>query len=212
MSDISQKNAYIFRITHIENVPWILMNGIHCRNSPMKDPDFREIGNPDLIDKRQHRNVPVQPGGTLSDYVPFYFTPHSPMLLNIKTGYNGMQKTPMAEIVILVSTLHRVQEHGLKFAFTNQHAYPVATQYFNRLEHLNSIDWKILQNRDFKRDPNDPGKMERYMAEALIHHHVPLLTLSGIGCYGSQPELRLLEMQEDAGVSLKTAVMQKWYF
>ena len=35
----------------------------------------------------------------LSDYVPFYFTHHSPMLYNIKTGYHGMRQTPMPEIV-----------------------------------------------------------------------------------------------------------------
>ena len=48
-----------------------------------------EIGNPDLIDKRTHRIVPAPPGGTLSDYVPFYFTLYSPMLYNIKTGMEG---------------------------------------------------------------------------------------------------------------------------
>jgi hypothetical protein len=82
MSRISVENAYIFRITHIDNVPWLLANGIHCRNSTCRDPNFRDIGNPDLISKRAHRLVPVAPGGTLSDYVPFYFTHYSPMLYN----------------------------------------------------------------------------------------------------------------------------------
>lgn len=212
MSQISQENAYIFRITHIDNVPWILRNGFHCRNSPTHDPNFRDIGNLDLIDKRQHRVVPVGPGGTLSDYVPFYFTPHSPMLLNIKTGYNGMQQTPMPDIVIFVSSLHRVVEQGLPFVFTNQHAYPVAAQYFTELERLDAIDWRILRARDFNYDQNDPGKKERYMAEALIHAHVPLSTLLGMACYGPQPEARLLGMQADAEVSLKTVVKQDWYF
>lgn len=27
MSQISQENAYIFRITYVDNVPWILRNG-----------------------------------------------------------------------------------------------------------------------------------------------------------------------------------------
>ena len=104
MSRISRENAFIFRITHIENVPWLLENGIHCSNSDQRDPNFHPIGNPDLIDKRTRRVVPVPPGGTLSDYVPFYFTHHSPMLYNIKTGYNGIMMTPMSEIVILVTS------------------------------------------------------------------------------------------------------------
>lgn len=212
MSQISQSNAYIFRITHIDNVPWILRNGFQCMNSPNRDPNFREIGNSDLIDKRQHRLVPVEPGGTLSDYVPFYFTPLSPMLLNIKTGYNGMRQTPMPDIAIFVSSLPHVANQGLPFVFTDRHAYPVAAQYFTEMQRLDAIDWKILQTRDFKRDPNDIGKVERYMAEALIHRHVPLSALLGVACYGPEPETRLLGMQADAGVSLKTVVKQDWYF
>ena len=53
MSSLSPEKALIFRITHIANVPWILANGLHCRSSAAQDPDFVEIGNPDLIDKRR---------------------------------------------------------------------------------------------------------------------------------------------------------------
>lgn len=212
MSKISQENALIFRITHIDNVPWLLRNGIHCRNSSEQDPDFREIGNADLIQKRRTRHVPISPGGTLSDYVPFYFTNHSPMLYNIKTGHNGMKMTPMADIVMLVSSLHEVAKAGLPFVFTNQHAYPAAAQYYSDLQDLNAIDWKIIIARNFSRDVNDPGKIERYMAEALVHRHVPVSTLLGIACYGPDPEKRVRGMIDIAGVSLKTAVRSDWYF
>ena len=84
MSSLSPEKALIVRITRIANVPWILANGLHCRSSAAQDPDLEEIGNPDLIEKRTRRIVPVPPGGTLSDYVPFYFTPYLPMLYNIK--------------------------------------------------------------------------------------------------------------------------------
>ena len=74
---LTQKNGLIFRITHRDNVPWILENGMHARNGARFDAWCRNIGNIDLIDKRLRRAVPVPPGGTLSDYVPFYFTPRS---------------------------------------------------------------------------------------------------------------------------------------
>lgn len=70
---LNPEKALIWRIVHRDNLPWILDNGVHCRNSQVYDPNYVEIGNPDLIDKRAHRDVPVGPGGTLSDYVPFYF-------------------------------------------------------------------------------------------------------------------------------------------
>ena len=212
MSQICIDKAFIFRITHSENVPWLLENGIHCRNSNERDPNFHEIGNPDLITKRMNRVVPVGPGGTLSDYVPFYFTPHSPMLFNIKTGYNNMRKTPMSEIVILVSSLHRVAENQLSFVFTDRHAYLRAAQFKTDLDDLDVVDWKILAARDFKRDPNDPGKIERYQAEALIHGQVPVSTLLGLACYNSRAEERVRGFLETVGVSLKTVVKPDWYF
>src|ERR1035437_6684336 len=70
--DLNPQKALIFRIVHRDNVPWILDHGLHCRNSGNVDPNYVEIGNPDLISKRNHHFVPKPPGGTLSDYVPFY--------------------------------------------------------------------------------------------------------------------------------------------
>lgn len=61
MSALNPDKALIFRITHIANVPWLLDHGLHCRNSPEFDPNFRNIGNPDLISRRHHRAVPVGP-------------------------------------------------------------------------------------------------------------------------------------------------------
>jgi hypothetical protein len=155
---LTATEGMIFRITHIDNVPWILTNGIHSRNSPKHDPSFREIGNPDLIGKRNTKTVPIAPDGSLSDYVPFYFTPYSPMLLNIKTGYNGIPKRPMSEIVILYSSLPKIVEHNLPFVFTDRHAYVATAQFSSDLKDLERIDWKILQARDFKRDAKDLGK------------------------------------------------------
>src|SRR6266536_807819 len=182
MSSLSPERALIFRITHVDNVAWILDNGIHCRNSENCDPNYHEIGNPDLIDKRSHRIVPIEPGGTLSDYVPFYFTPYSPMLLNIKTGYGGMKQTPMSEIAILVSSLHSVAKLGKRFVFTDRHAYLATAEYYQDIADLKKIDWKILQTRDFKKDPDKPEKFERYQAEALIHRGLGVNALAGIAC------------------------------
>lgn len=69
---LNAENAYIWRIVHRDNLPWILNHGLHCGNSGMQSPTWVDIGNKELIDKRSHRSVPLPPYGTLSDYVPFY--------------------------------------------------------------------------------------------------------------------------------------------
>jgi hypothetical protein len=120
--DLGPEKALIFRITHRDNVPWILDHGIHCRNSAVVDPNFVPIGMRDLIERRRTRPMKCHLGGTLADYVPYYFTSHSPMFYNIITGYNGLRQFPNEEIVILVSSLHTIAGRGLPFVFTDRHA------------------------------------------------------------------------------------------
>jgi hypothetical protein len=212
IASLTPERAFIFRIVHRDNLPWILDNGIHCRNSPANDPNYVEIGNPDLIGKRNARPVPIAPGGTLSDYVPFYFTPRSPMLLNIKTGYNGVRQRGNGEIVILVSSLHRLRELGQPFLFTNQHAYVQTTQFFSDLAHLDQIDWPILQNSDFKRDVDDLGKFERYQAEALVRGVLPVTSLVGIACNNAAGVDRVIAQLAARNIAVPAAARPSWYF
>ncbi|MFZ5621495.1 MAG: type II toxin-antitoxin system toxin DNA ADP-ribosyl transferase DarT [Pseudomonadota bacterium] len=213
MSDaLNPDKALIFRIVHRDNVPWLLRNGLHCRHAAVQDPGYRTIGNPDLIDKRQHRQVPIAPHGTLSDYVPFYFTPYTPMLLNIKTGYGGMTQVANDEIVILVSGLHKLQDLGHPFVFTDRHAYLIGANFYRDLADLTQIDWGILQRRDFKRDPEDPGKIERYQAEALVYQQVPIEALLGIVCYTDAVKSALEQEVADCGLNLQLITRPGWYF
>jgi aspartate carbamoyltransferase catalytic subunit len=46
---LNPEKALIFRITHRNNLPWILANGLHCRNSNRLDSEFVSICNADLI-------------------------------------------------------------------------------------------------------------------------------------------------------------------
>lgn len=179
---LTRPRALIFRITHVDNVPWLLANGVQCRSSRLVDPNYVNIGNLELIEKRQSRVVPIPPGGTLSDYVPFYFTPFSPMLYNIKTGHNGIVRRSMGDIVILCSSLPTLLAHGIRFVFSDRHAYLSLARFSSSLEDLDRIDWAGLQRRDFARDPENPEKFERYQAEALVSRQLPCNALDGIIC------------------------------
>ncbi|MCC4275682.1 type II toxin-antitoxin system toxin DNA ADP-ribosyl transferase DarT [Marinomonas communis] len=169
-------------MVHVSNIPWILDNGLYSAHSTVQSPNYQAIGNPELIQKRTQRAVPIEPYGTLSDYVPFYFTPFSPMMYNIYTGI-GVAKRRNEEIVILVSSIPKLLENSIPFVFTDRHAYTQLADFFNQYNDLSNLDWNILQNRDFQRDANDPEKLERYQAEALVYQHPPVQSLLGIVCY-----------------------------
>lgn len=208
---LSAEKALIWRIIHRDNLNWILENGLHCANSRNLSKNYVNIGNGDLIDKRRYRRVPVAPGGTLADYVPFYFTPFSVMMLNIHSG-RGVRKRSNDEILILVSSLHRVSKMGLPFLFTNAHAYPDWTDFFDDLSYLDEIDWKLLRSRDFKRDPDDLRKLERYQAEALIHKKMPVEGLLGIVCCNEEIQKEIVMKTKKLGLDLKVIVRPNWYF
>jgi hypothetical protein len=209
---LNADKALIFRITHIANVPWILRNGLHCKNSDQIDPNFVRIGNLELISKRETRMVSVQPGGTLSNYIPFYFTPFSPMMYNIKTGYGGIRQFPNSEIVILVSSLKTLAKGGVSAIYTDRHAYLRAARFFTSLDQLSEIDWALLRRRDFKRDPDDPEKTDRYQADALVHRHLPVEHLAGIVCHGENEKRTLERHRKDIGMELKIVAQPSWYF
>jgi hypothetical protein len=208
---LTQDRAFIFRIVHRDNVPWILANGMHCRNSTVRGPNFVAVGNADLIDKRHTRLVPCHPHGTLSDYVPFYFTPFTPMFLNIKTGFNGARQRPLDEIVIFVSSLLKLRAEGVPFLFTDRHAYLTAAQFSDDLVMLGWIDWERLRRRDFHKDPEDPAKVERYQAEALVYRHLPVNAMHGIICYNEAVSTAVQRHATACGCALQVITKTGWY-
>ena len=175
--DLTPDKALIFRITHRNNVGWLIENGLHCSNSNVHDPKFVPIGNPDLIKSRATRQVPRSPHGPLGDYVPFYFTPYTPMMLNIKTGRGGMPRRDLREVVIIVSALPTLAKHGVPFLFTDRHAYLAAARFFSDLDDLDQIDWPRLQARDFRKNLDNLEPFERYQAD------LPTKAMRGIVCY-----------------------------
>jgi hypothetical protein len=204
--------ALIFRITHVDNVPWILDHGLHCRNSDVRDPNFREIGNRDLIAKRLQHPIPVEPGGTLADYVPFYFTPWSPMQMNIVTGYQGTPHTPASDIAFLVSSVPTLDANRLVYVLTDRHAYLATARFATDSRGLKNVDWGILQARDFERSDDDPGKVERYQAEALVHKHLPVEAIQGIVVRDQGPKSEVKAELQRRSLSIKLFDKPDWYF
>ena len=209
---LNPDKARVFRIIHRSNLPWVLDHGLHCGNSAIKAAKWVSIGNQELISTRARWPVALAPGGLLNDYVPFYFTPFSVMMRNINTGWSGVTQYPNKDILILVSNLHRLSQMGLKFLFTDSHANNSLASYQDSLSELHRIDWKILQDRDFKRDPEDPGKFGRYQAEALVHQHLPVAGLTGIVCYTDGVKIEVDQALAQRNLHLQVVTRTAWYF
>lgn len=73
---------YAFRILHIDNMPHVMKYGLVHNDSPFASDSFVPIGDMSVMDARSTKQLPD--GSFLSEYIPFYFGPRSPMLYNIQ--------------------------------------------------------------------------------------------------------------------------------
>ena len=201
----------IWRVVHLDNVPWLLEHGLPAASSNELAPHYVGIGNEGLIERRQEVEVPIAPGGVLADYVPFYFTPFSPMMYNIRTG-RDVPHVPNGKLVILLSDLHRIAACGLDWLFTDRHAALRLARCHNDLVSLHRIDWDLLRRRDFKRDVDDPEKMDKYQAEALVHRHLPIAAIRGIFVHDEVAVTFLKGCIDRVGITVPVAIGRNWYF
>jgi hypothetical protein len=116
------------------------------------------------------------------------------------------------EIVILVSSLHRLSEQGFPFVFTDRHAYLSSAQFFNDLTDLDKIPWPLLQKRDFRRNPENTEPFERYQAEALVYQHLPVHALLGIVCFTEYWESQIEQALRERNLDLPVHTRREWYF
>lgn len=209
---LNPDNALIWRIVRRSDMWWLLEDGLDCKNNIPVHRNYQSMGSSGLISNRGLKDVPVGSGGVLNDYVPFYFTPFSIMMLNINTGYNGITKIANQDIVILVASLHDLRAQNINFVFTDRHAYVEYANFHTDLQHLQDIDWTILQNRDFSYSPNDPDKKVRYQAEALIYNNLPIKHLRVILCYNEVIKAEIEGHLNRLGIEASVHVSSEYYF
>ena len=134
------------------------------------------------------------------------------MMMNIHSGRGEVQRRSNDEIVILVSSIHHLQQQNIPFVFTDSHAYYAWSDFYSEITDLDKVDWPLLQCRDFKRDQNDPAKFERYQAEALVHQHCPISGLLGMICHSDNVKLQLEGLIAQRQLVLPVHTRKEWYF
>lgn len=204
---------YLYRITHIDNLPFIVRSGeIRCPSHSDADPGFIGIGDNSLIEHRKTMPVPLEPGGTLNDYVAFYFTKRSPMLYNIRHGYQNVTKRPQEEIIYLVTSFGKVITSGRPYIIYDGHAYHRMSRPFNSEAGLSHIDWRVIDSNTWFDTEVDPDRKRRKQAELLVYRSLPFDSLQGIATFS---ERACNSVKNTIGVcdeSIKVFVRKEWYY
>lgn len=190
MPDLNKK--YLFRMTHIENIPHILKNGVTHSTSPNANPDFVPIGDGSLIETRNA--FILKNGKRLGDYIPFYFGKRTPMLFVVQKGYNTVDRIPPQDIVYYVTSIQKIIDLKLDFVFTDGHAVDgFTTQYtLADIENIDDlIDPKAI-NAKYWRTDNDLDLKRRKEAEFLVLGDISTEGLQGFLVYDQLAKDRMI--------------------
>ncbi|MCD8440917.1 DUF4433 domain-containing protein [Tenacibaculum finnmarkense] len=200
------ENIYIYRMTHIDNIPNILLNGITHKNSPNSNPNFVPIGDVILIDTRSTKHVSIDNGDMLNfnaesiilgDFIPFYFGIKMPMLYVIQNGGNFVEKATSAEnIIYLACPISNIIESGEIYYFSDGHATDSLSSFYDNTkvnELPKIIDWDSIKAPFWGGQENLNIKRKK-QAELLLSNDLPAQFIVGFCCYNKDTKEKLVNM------------------
>jgi hypothetical protein len=210
---INKNRRFCYRITHINNLPLLLQNGIVNKHHPNANGDYVEIGNPEIIDVRSTSPVKIQGYGMIGDYVPFYFTPKSIMLYNIITGYwHPLVPRRNRSEILVIRCLIDDMINLPRWFFTDGQGNDMASGHYNDLEELDAIDWHCIQNSDFTKSDGDFDRPRRYQAEFLVHHEVPIDSIESLNVYNQQAADVVNDILNENNINLAVNIQPQYFF
>lgn len=195
-------DIYIFRMTHIKNIPHILENGITHKKSINANSNYVAIGNTNLINMRDIKKVNITNGErfqlfeeiVLGNFIPFYFDVRMPMLFAIQHG-NGVEKvTPKTDIVYLVCSVKDIVDSDVIFYFSDGHAIAAYTSFYNKSkikELENIIDWNAVKSDYWGGEENNEIKRKKE-AEFLVADEIKTKKICYFICYDETSKQRLM--------------------
>jgi len=204
----------IYHITHVRNLPQIIAEGGLCCDNERQRRALESIGiaHQHIKNRRARRPIPVGPGGTLADYVPFYFAPHSPMLFAIHkgqvVGYQGGQ----GEVVHLCTMAEDIAAAGLSFVFSEGHAEMAISDFFSDLGDLDRVDWYVMRATFWNDTAADGDRKRRRQAEFLVHGFVPWARIAAIGVMNQATAGLANEALRGAAHKPEILLRPRWYY
>jgi hypothetical protein len=206
----------IYHITHLRNLASIIgAGGLHCDNGRLEQAvDCIGIAHQHIKERRAKRRVPTCEGGTLADYVPFYFAPRSPMLYSIYRGQVEGYNDGQAPVLHLVSSAEAVERAGLPFTYTEGHAEIAFSEFYEGLADLpGRIDWNVMRSKYWNDDPpRIVDRKRKRQAEFLVHRFFPWTLFSTIGVIDEAMRAEVLQALAGGGHQPDVRVQRGWYY
>lgn len=206
----------ILRFTHVDNLDTIIRRGgIHAPNHVPDDGlTYRFCHSDEVQSARAEVPIHLGPGGTIHDYVPFYFGYLSPMMLNLKTGRVDGYSEGQEPLIYLVSSAQAVEEADIKFVYSDGHGLATFTEWFDDLDKLDAVDWTVVNLRYWTDNINDMDRQRKKQAEFLVHHYCPWSLIQEIVVIDSTMQQRVKSILAAFPADQRRVVRadRNWYY
>lgn len=205
----------VVHMTRVERLPSLIRHGLlsdnACRQAQITSIG---IGYEHIKQRRARRAVPCGAGGTLADYVPFYFAPRSPMLFAITRGNVSDEAAHTEQILYLVTSTQTLRRAGLTVVASNRHAQLDYADLTDRDDVLDGdfIDWALMKATYWNNTPEDPDRKERRQAECLVHPRVPWHLIEEVVTKNGDVMARVSQTMGRFGLTTPVNVRRDWYF
>ena len=206
----------ILRFTHVDNLDTIIRRGgLHAPNHVPDDGlNYRFCHSTEVQSARANVPIRMGPGGTIHDYVPFYFGYLSPMMLNLKTGRVEGYSEGQDPLIYLVSSTQAIEAAELGFVFSDGHGLATFTEWFDDLDKLDAVDWTVVNQRYWTDNINDMDRQRKKQAEFLVHQCCPWSVIQDIVVIDSVMQGRVQAIQAVFPADQKRVVRidRSWYY
>ena len=191
-----------FHMTDISNVESILQNGLLCTNERIRRGiAHTDVANGVIQERRSNTPVTCGHGGTVHDYVPFYFTSISPMLLSLVLSKNYEQ----ADMVFICLKIDKLL--SLDAIFTDASANTVVPpNFYDDVARLSLLSWDKIDDRRWRWD--DVEERHRKMAEVLIYNRVDPLDIEAIVVSNGDHKRKVEKFLSATGLSIRVCYEQ----
>jgi hypothetical protein len=202
-----------YHITHVNNIASIVACGqLDCDNG-CAETERNPVGiaHTDLKERRARKVVEVAQGGTLADYVPFYFAPRSPMLYSISTGWVSGYDGSQEDILHLVCSVDELAEAG-RFVITNRHPITALAEQSDDLDALDYLDWRIMSDPYWRDTDEDGDRKFRRQAEFLVYERAPIEAIRLVGAMTKEVAERAATLLAATPNPPCVSVRKDWYY
>lgn len=182
---IEPNHIPIYHITHVNNVSRILKedglwSDAQCLERGLMPANVAHL---QLKERRMERQVPLPVGGTLGNYVPFYFCNRSPMLYSIHSGCVADCAGDQRDMVYLVSSVGQVLQYTQEWCFTDGHAVLETTKFYENIDACDKIDWPVIDSWSWKDTLGDNDRKRRKQAEFLVKNFFSWSLIERVGVH-----------------------------